>query len=65
MYKDVLNYVVKISIMFAKYFEYYTIILRGTVFLWTCCILSDVLEHINYYYFYYCLHRAAITALYC
>jgi len=29
MYKYVLNSVVKISMMFAKYFEYYTIILRG------------------------------------
>ena len=28
----VLNYVVKISMMFAKYFEYYTIILRGAFF---------------------------------
>ena len=32
MYKYVLNSVVKISMMFAKYFEYYTIILRGSVF---------------------------------
>jgi len=38
MYKYVLNSVVKISMMFAKYFEYYTIILRGR-FLWTRCIL--------------------------
>jgi len=29
MYKCVLNSVVKISRMFAKYFEYYTIILGG------------------------------------
>jgi len=29
MYKYVLNSVVKISMMFAKYFEYYTVILRG------------------------------------
>jgi len=29
MYKYVLNSLVKISIMFAKYFEYYTIILRA------------------------------------
>ena len=34
MYKYVLNSVVKISMMFAKHFEYYTIILRGA-FLWT------------------------------
>ena len=34
MYKCVLNFVVKISMMFAKYFEYYTIILRGAVFSW-------------------------------
>jgi len=32
MYKYVLNSVVKISMMFAKYFEYYTIILRGAFF---------------------------------
>jgi len=30
-----LNSVVKISMMSAKYFEYYTIILRGAVFSWT------------------------------
>ena len=38
MYKYVLNSVVKISMMFAKYFEYYTIILRGGAFSWTRCI---------------------------
>jgi len=43
MYKYVLNSVVKISVMFAKYFEYYTIILRGTVFSWTRCTLDIVL----------------------
>jgi len=32
MYKYVLNSVVKISMMFAKYFEYYTIIHRGPFF---------------------------------
>ena len=32
-----LNSVVKISMMSAKYFEYYTIILRGAVFSWTQC----------------------------
>ena len=32
MYKYVQNSVVKISMMFAKYLEYYTIILRGSVF---------------------------------
>ena len=33
-----LNSVVKISMMSAKYFEYYTIILRGVgVFSWTHC----------------------------
>ena len=37
VYKYVLNSVVKISMMFAKYFEYYTIILKGAVFSWTCC----------------------------
>ena len=29
MYKYVLNLVIKISLMFAQYFEYYAIILRG------------------------------------
>ena len=29
MYRYVLNSVVKISMMFANYFEYYTIILKG------------------------------------
>ena len=38
MYKYMLNSVVKISLMFAQYFEYYGIILRGAVFLWTHCI---------------------------
>jgi len=32
VYKYVLNSVVKISTMFAKYFEYYAIILRGGAF---------------------------------
>jgi len=32
-----LNYVVKMSMMSAKYFKYYTIILRGGVFSWTHC----------------------------
>jgi len=32
MYTYVLNSVVKSSMMFAKYFEYYTIILDGGVF---------------------------------
>ena len=32
VYKYVLNSVVKISMMFAKYFEYYAIILRGGAF---------------------------------
>jgi len=45
MYKYVLNSVVEISMMFAKYFEYYTIILRGAVFLWTCCIIES--EYMN------------------
>jgi len=43
MYKCVLNSIVKISLMFAQYFEYYGIILMGTVFLWTHCIsMPDV-----------------------
>jgi len=40
MYKYVLNSVVKISLMFAQYFEYYGIILRGAVFSWTHCIYT-------------------------
>jgi len=32
-----LNSVVKISMMSTKYFEYYTIILRGPFFSWTHC----------------------------
>ena len=32
VYKCLLNSVVKISMMFARYFEYYTIILRGGAF---------------------------------
>jgi len=32
MYTYVLNSVLKISMMFAKYFEYYTIILKGAFF---------------------------------
>jgi len=32
MYKYMLNSVVKISMMFAKYFEYYTVIFRGGPF---------------------------------
>jgi len=42
MYKYVLNSVVKISLMFAKYFEDYnttTTLLRGP-FLWTRCMLK-------------------------
>jgi len=39
MYKCVLNSVVKISVMSAKYFQYYTIILREAVFSWTRCSL--------------------------
>jgi len=34
-----LNSVVKISMMSAKYFKYYTIILRGPFFSWTHCII--------------------------
>ena len=37
-----LNYVVKISMMSAKYFEYYTIMLRGAVFSWTRWTVCDM-----------------------
>jgi len=40
MYKYVLNSVVKIPMMFAKYFEYYTIILRGGRFLLNMLYIS-------------------------
>jgi len=40
MYTYVLNSVVKISVMFAKYFEYYAIILGGDFFSWTHCIMA-------------------------
>jgi len=39
MYKYVLNSVFKISIMFTKYFEYYTILRRGGVFVDTLYII--------------------------
>jgi len=43
VYKYMLNYVVKISVMSAEYFEYYTIILRGPFFSWTrCSILPKI-----------------------
>jgi len=32
MYKLCAKFCVQISLMFAKYFEYYTIILRGAIF---------------------------------
>jgi len=36
-----LNYVLKISVMSAEYFEYYTIILRGGAFFsWTRCMYN-------------------------
>jgi len=37
MYKYVLNCIAKISMMFVKYLEHYTIILRGPC-LWAHCI---------------------------
>ena len=44
VHKYVLNSVVEISVMFAKYFEYYTIILRGAVFSWTRCMLNVIVD---------------------
>jgi len=43
MHKYVLNSVVKISVMFAKYFKYYTIIPMGGVF----CghVVVEIIEH--------------------
>ena len=44
MYRCVLNSVVQISMMFAKYFEYYTILLRGAFFrehaVYRCIVFS-------------------------
>jgi len=37
------KFFVKISMMSVKYFEYYTIILRGAVFSWTRCIICIML----------------------
>jgi len=52
MYKYVLNSVVKISMMFAKYFKYYTIILRGGIFSWTrCIIIADLHSRCGHYIF--------------
>jgi len=55
MYKYVLNYVVKISMMFAKYFKYYTIILGGGRFfvdtLYINCMLGFPTYFIFLYYF--------------
>jgi len=44
MYKYVPNSVVKISVMFPKYFEYYIIILRGPFFVDTMHNKDNVLE---------------------
>ena len=44
MHKYVLNSVVKISLMFAQYFEYYAIIRRAAL-LWICCIVHTVTTH--------------------
>jgi len=57
MYKCVLNSVVKISLMFAQYFEFYAIILRGGCFLTLLTAnetkqLACKLECSNYYYYY-------------
>ena len=51
MYKYVLNSVVKISMIFAKYFEYYTIILRGSFFVDTLYLpykMFDITHDLNY-----------------
>jgi len=52
MYKCVLNSVVKISVMFAKYFEYYTITPRGPFF---CGHAVDVKR------FYFFIHGTFFT----
>ena len=52
MYKYVLNYVVKISMTFAKYFEYYSSILGGGAF------FVDTL-YIGLLTYYIVCHRSA------
>jgi len=47
MYKYVLNSVVKISMMFAKYFEYYTIILRGRFFVDTLYLHGAIVTRVD------------------
>jgi len=48
MYKYMLNYVVKISVMSAEYFEYYTVILKGGAFFsWTRC--REILHGFRWY----------------
>jgi len=60
MYIYLLNSVVRISVMFAKYFEYYTIVLGVGVFLWVRCGLH---HRYNYYYYYY--YHSHLYTIYC
>ena len=59
MYKCVPNSVVKISMMFAKDFEYYTIILRGAFFVDTQC--SGAFK--VWWIFNYCFARNLLLSL--
>ena len=43
MYKYVLNSVVKIALMFAQYFDYYAITLKGVVFVDTLYIVNSAI----------------------
>jgi len=53
----VLNLVIKISLMFAQCFEYYAIILRGAVFLWTQCNVVVMCDQIKLFQNYLSLRR--------
>jgi len=57
MYKYVLNFVVNISMMFAKYFEYYTIILGGSFFVDTLYKSYECQWKVSHPVNAYCLRR--------
>jgi len=61
MYKYVLNSVVKISMMFAKYFEYYTIIglLRGPFFRGHAVYHCDILSYRRFVFLILSLRSSA------
>ena len=60
MYKYVLNLVIKISLMFAQYFEYYAIILRVDT-VWTRFFVDRV--YIKLSIFYQCSFLAVTVVI--